>query len=321
MSLGAVDVKSDATRTQPLVTLVILGYNQERYIEEAVEGALRQTYSPLEIILSDDFSTDRTFEIMQRMAEAYSGTHCLRLNRNPRNLGLADHLNRVVELANGSIIILAAGDDISLPSRAQLVAEAFATDFSIKAVLSSYMIIDEHGEVTGAVRLPKDFSAFTPLSTIAKSGGWIGMGAALAYHRDCFVHPGPIPTEILCEDCLLPFRAAFLGRIVHINEPLLLYRTHGESATAQSRFTAETYRLEHQRVLFGELDWARRRDLIDDETYAESRAGLNAYLSYFRQMERLGRGIRARLYSAFYHRDVWARRVWFRLRASRPKWL
>lgn len=45
----------------PLVTFALLAYSQEKYIREAVEGAFAQTYEPLEIILSDDCSSDRTY--------------------------------------------------------------------------------------------------------------------------------------------------------------------------------------------------------------------------------------------------------------------
>ncbi len=60
---------------RPLLTFILLAYNQERYIAEAVEGALGQTYSPLEIILSDDCSGDRTFELMKEAADEYRGPH------------------------------------------------------------------------------------------------------------------------------------------------------------------------------------------------------------------------------------------------------
>ena len=52
---------------QLFVTFVLFAYNQEKYIREAVEGALSQTYGAMEIILSDDRSTDRTFEIMEEV--------------------------------------------------------------------------------------------------------------------------------------------------------------------------------------------------------------------------------------------------------------
>jgi glycosyltransferase involved in cell wall biosynthesis len=50
----------------------MFAYNHERFIAEAVRGALSQTYSPLEIIISDDCSTDRTFEIIQSEVAGYS---------------------------------------------------------------------------------------------------------------------------------------------------------------------------------------------------------------------------------------------------------
>ena len=57
----------DTNTDRPLVTFALFAYNQEQHIREAVDGAFSQTYEPLEIILSDDCSTDRTFEIMQEI--------------------------------------------------------------------------------------------------------------------------------------------------------------------------------------------------------------------------------------------------------------
>src|ERR1017187_4006697 len=113
----------DGNRERPVVSFVLLAYKQEQFIREAVEGALAQTYSPLEIILSDDCSPDRTFEIMQEMAAAYRGPHKIILNRNPKNLGIGAHVNRGMELAKGEWIVVAAGDDISLPERTARLAE------------------------------------------------------------------------------------------------------------------------------------------------------------------------------------------------------
>ena len=62
-------------RERPLVTLALFAYNQEDYVDEAIMAAFAQTYQPLEIILSDDYSSDRTFEVMQEMAREYQGPH------------------------------------------------------------------------------------------------------------------------------------------------------------------------------------------------------------------------------------------------------
>ena len=91
---------------RPLITFALFAYNQEKFIEEAVLGVFYQTYSPLEIILSDDGSSDNTFEIMSRMASEYVGPHTIVLNRNQPNIGLIQHVNKVVdEISKGEIVV------------------------------------------------------------------------------------------------------------------------------------------------------------------------------------------------------------------------
>lgn len=55
----------------PLVSYVLTAYNIENFIEESVKCAFNQTYQNLEIVLSDDCSTDKTFDIMKKMADEY----------------------------------------------------------------------------------------------------------------------------------------------------------------------------------------------------------------------------------------------------------
>ncbi len=112
-------------KMRPLLTFAIFAYNQESLVQEAVEAAFAQTYSPLEIILSDDFSQDRTFNIMKAVAAGYHGPHKIVLNRNPSNLGPATHVNRIVKLAQGELIVAASGDDVSLPDRTARIFEAW----------------------------------------------------------------------------------------------------------------------------------------------------------------------------------------------------
>src|SRR4051812_28748150 len=109
---------------KPLLTFAIAAYNQELFIREAVEAAFAQTYSPLEIVLSDDCSEDRTFEILSEMAAGYSGPHRIILNRNPVRRSIGGHINQVVAISHGELIVGAAGDDISLPLRTQRAYEA-----------------------------------------------------------------------------------------------------------------------------------------------------------------------------------------------------
>ena len=61
--------------TEDFVSICLFAYNQEKYIRAAVESCLSQTYSSCEIILSDDASTDKTFELMQECVREYNGPH------------------------------------------------------------------------------------------------------------------------------------------------------------------------------------------------------------------------------------------------------
>ena len=75
----------------PLITLFLFSYNQEKYIKQAVESALAQDYPNLEVIISDDHSTDNTVGIIQSIIQDYSGKHKVALNINPTNLGIGEH--------------------------------------------------------------------------------------------------------------------------------------------------------------------------------------------------------------------------------------
>ena len=139
---------------RPLISFGLLAYNQERFITESVLAAFAQTYSPLQIILSDDCSSDSTFRVMQQMAGAYHGPHQLVLNQNPHNRGICAHVNRVAELAKGEMIVGSAGDDISLPERTELCYQAWRDSGGRSAsIWSDYSVIDESGNMVGATAL------------------------------------------------------------------------------------------------------------------------------------------------------------------------
>ena len=72
--------------TRPLASLCVITYNQEKFVAEAVKAALSQSYRPLEVILSDDASSDDTFKIMSTLENQYDGNLKIVLNRNKSKL-------------------------------------------------------------------------------------------------------------------------------------------------------------------------------------------------------------------------------------------
>ena len=108
----------------PLVSYVVQTYNHAKFAEDAMASALSQDYPNLEIIISDDASSDGTFDILQHYLQKHPTDKKIVLNRNEKNMGVVPHLNHLVHhFAHGDIIILTGGDDISLPDRVSISVE------------------------------------------------------------------------------------------------------------------------------------------------------------------------------------------------------
>jgi glycosyltransferase involved in cell wall biosynthesis len=227
---------SPAPVDRPLVSFFVLAYRQEAYVRAAIEGAFAQTWRPLEIILSDDSSLDGTFRIMQEMAAAYDGPHRVVLNRNPRNLGLIGHINRVMALAQGDFVVQNAGDDVSRPERtARLVAAWQAGGGRVKAMHSRMNRIDAAGRVTVYPPNLPVMDRKRPRELIADHLHLIG--ASMGWSRQIFDVFGPLPTAAMIEDRPIAFRAALIGEIAYLDEALLDYRTGGESDPGEGEVT------------------------------------------------------------------------------------
>lgn len=189
---------SEGTEGRPLVTFAVFAYNQEKYIRDAVEGAFSQDYSPLEIILSDDCSSDGTFEIMKDMAQKYRGPHLIRLRQGVKNVGTLSHLLSVARLALGRFFVVAAGDDISLGERTQTIAEVMqsASDEIVVASSDDIIFNDQGKTYDSEAEIARRREYFS------KNLAWFH-GATACYDTE-MLRALPVPDEkILFEDMAL----------------------------------------------------------------------------------------------------------------------
>lgn len=209
---------------KPLVSYVLTAYNIEDFIEESVKCAFAQTYENLEIILSDDHSTDKTFDIMKQMAAEYQGPHKVVLNRNEQNLGITKHMNKCyLELAQGDIIIAAHGDDISIPERTDICVNYLLEHPDYTAVSMSLEAVDENGQrlETGlhdAVVTEEKYYDFT-------TGGNIP-SPSRTFYKQVMSTFGPLNDDCPTEDELITFRALMLGKNALLPQVGVYYRKH-----------------------------------------------------------------------------------------------
>lgn len=127
---------------QPLISVLIPTYNVEKYIFEAITSILNQTYKNLEVIVVDDGSTDRTYEILTAIAATDSR---IRVYRNKENKRIVDTLNTAYSYCTGDFIARMDGDDISTPNRLEEQLSFLLKNKDIALVGSNVKMIDEDG--------------------------------------------------------------------------------------------------------------------------------------------------------------------------------
>ena len=254
-------------------SLILFTYNQEKYVKDAVNGVLSQRYSPLEIIISDDCSSDRTFDIVQKIAHNYDGIHTLIINKNKNNMGLIQHINFILEVANGEIIAMAAGDDISSPDRMTKTVAFFEKDDTCYGFFSNLIEINEKGNVTKEYRhIHHDLLR---LENILKEGRPPIYAPSFAMRREVYDIFGPISYELYSEDYVFPFRAALLGKIRFCSENLVHYRRHNTNISRQKEIYTSKEAFYCNRSKLTKNYYNVYRNWMDDLTIAYERGTIS----------------------------------------------
>ncbi|WP_044041244.1 glycosyltransferase family 2 protein [Caballeronia insecticola] len=222
----------------PLASLLLITFNQQDTVADAIRGALAQTWAPLEILISDDASSDGTFAVAEACVRAYRGPHTVRLYRNEKNLGISAHLSALAARASGEMLFIAAGDDISRPERVARVMRVWLeSGRRYDLIATDLQDLDAEGNTHGVLRV-------TDLDDYRSFEAWSGrrphlVGAAHAWARRLFDAFGPIAPGIYGEDQIMAFRA-IMSRGAHtLHEPLVQYRRGGLSRKRKWRTPAD----------------------------------------------------------------------------------
>ncbi len=225
----------------PKVTVLMPVYNGEKYIREALESILNQTFTNFEFLIIDDGSTDKSVEVIKSYTDPR-----IRLIHNEINLGLITNLNKGLELASGEYIARMDCDDISLPKRLN-VQVAFMDENPTIGVCGSW--VETFGEVSG--------NAWKYPSCSAE------IMANLLFDC-CLAHPSVMirksmfkryqlkydPAELYAEDFGLWFRCSMNFPLSNIKQVLVKYRiTSGSVSRANAKKQAETLKMMDRKKL------------------------------------------------------------------------
>jgi len=213
-------------KDKKLVSYCLFAYNEENYIQASIHGALKQTYSPLEIIISDDCSTDSTYDIILKTIKSYNGPHKIIVNRNETNLGIGGHVSKICNsIANGEYLIIIGGDDISKEKHVEQAVDNFEKYPEVSLMDFSAEIIDEEGKEIRQVHLEYDYKKFTIDDYIRlKRIQSFAPGRILS--KELIRKFNPISDNCPTEDSVFVFRSLLAGGFIRANLSLTQYRKH-----------------------------------------------------------------------------------------------
>ena len=215
---NAIDLRGDDIQSSdhPLVSIVIPTHNHAHFLAEALQSALNQTISSIEVIVIDDGSTDDPASVVAR----FRGVQLIQQARR----GLAAARNTGLRAASGKYVSFLDADDRLLPDAIAINVKRIAASSDCAFVFGSYRMIDMEGRVfqvaEPSVINGEAFRQFL-------EGNQIGMHATVLYRRDRLAEIGGFDEQLrACEDYDLYLRIARAYQIKSGPEYLADYRQH-----------------------------------------------------------------------------------------------
>jgi glycosyltransferase involved in cell wall biosynthesis len=195
---------------EPLVSVIIPVFNGERFLREAVESVLAQKYSPVEIIIVDDGSTDDTATVARSLPETVRYLH-------QTNHGPAAARNRGIEQAQGDLIAFADADDLWPSHKLELQLPYLIRDSKIDIVLG---------------RIQQVLLSETQAKEIGDPAFSVNLGSAVI-RRSCFERVGLFDETMRYSEDVDWFMRAREGAaaIMTIDAVTLFYRQHEQNMT------------------------------------------------------------------------------------------
>ena len=220
------DLETARTEDHPLVSIGLPVYNAEEYLESALDSILSQTFDDFELIISDNASTDRTPQIIERFLAT---DNRIRYYRNAENIGGANNHNRVFRIARGKYFRWAAHDDICSPTLIQECLSVLEARPDAVLCYTHTVEIDAKGHTTGCVEITRG-SAATPSARLKQ----------LAYrNHKCEASYGLIRSDVLRtthlegsytnSDRVLLCELAMHGEFAIVPQPLFFKRYHSRN--------------------------------------------------------------------------------------------
>ncbi len=258
--------------TDDLISVIIPGYNHEKYIEECIRSIIAQTYQNIELLVIDDGSTDGTFEILQSLKPECEKRFVRVVFETQENQGTRVTLNRLIDLAQGQYLYTIASDDMAKPKAIETLHAFLSENSDYVLAVGDNEIINGKSEriYWGKNRgvLPENKALYktfgdelhlnapdnkhTDFGVYAKllKGNHIPNGCLSS--RQAMIDAGKYDESVFLEDWYMHLQLSKIGKYKYIPDILFSYRWHESNTVSSSEYKAklsEIYRqiYEHEK--------------------------------------------------------------------------
>lgn len=202
-----------------LISIAMTTYNGEKYLREQLDSIFNQTYKNIEVIVTDDCSTDTTVRIL----EEYSKKYNLKYYINEENLGFIKNFEKAISLCNGEYIALSDQDDIWLPEKIQTLYDEIEDNLLIASNArlineNNVLIKESYRDYNYTLHSRKDFKHIMLFTNCIQ-------GSTAFFRKDLIKKAMPFPDNVF-HDWWLGYCAANEDRLKYINKSLIDYRIH-----------------------------------------------------------------------------------------------
>lgn len=240
-NLQLAGVNLSSLENKPLVSVIIDNYNYARFLGQAIESVLEQTYSNFEVIVVDDGSTDHSREVMESYGDRITAVF-------QSNAGQGEAFNNGIAHSQGQIICFLDADDYFHSHKLAKVVETFQNHPEWVQISHKCIAVNEEGRPINFGSSVRNFDQGDVRSRLLKVGKYQWMRVSgRAYRREVLEKILPIASgKVDSADAYLLVTAPFYGKVGGINDALMFYRIHGKNRHAR---TADLHHLIRGREL------------------------------------------------------------------------
>ncbi len=230
------------------VDILLATYNGEKYIKEQVESILNQTYENIQIIISDDCSTDNTRQVLKE----YENNEKIKIFYQEKNLGYVKNFEFLLKQVKSNLYMLSDQDDVWKKEKVEKSVEKIESE-KLDLVFGDLEVVDENLNT-----LYKSYNRYMHLIHKIKK---YQKDYRLQYLYNCMtgctiisrknwidkVLPFPTNSKYMIHDYWLGFVIALNGKVGYIEEPYILYRQHGKNQVGSKKASKTASKLEKVR--------------------------------------------------------------------------